>query len=69
MILQTTQSSSVYAVGPVSVDHQQDFNAQTNVTYLNDRAAAVAAAKALVASGRRIFLLNIDTGKWSEISR
>jgi hypothetical protein len=33
-----------------------------------DRSAAVDAAKAMVAPGRRIFFRNLDTGEWSEIS-
>jgi hypothetical protein len=36
--------------------------------YASDHAAAVAEAKALVAPGRKIFLQNIDTNDWSEIS-
>jgi hypothetical protein len=39
-----------------------------NLTFEVDPAAAVAEAKVLVAPGRRIFLRNIDTGDWSEIS-
>jgi hypothetical protein len=38
------------------------------VKYANDFAAAVAQAKALAGTGRRIFLLDIDVGDWSEIS-
>jgi hypothetical protein len=68
LILWTDQSFIVYAVGQVINDGQQDFRAQTNVKYVRDRSAAVAEAKALVVPGRRIFLRNLDTGDWSEIS-
>jgi hypothetical protein len=66
--LRTDQSFTIYAVGPVAKDRQQDFSSHMNVTYVSDRAAAVAAAKALVVPGRRIFLWDIDTGDWSAIS-
>jgi hypothetical protein len=67
LILETTQSYTIYGVGKVSKDDQQDFGSQTDITYANDHAAAVTQAKALVAQGRKIFLRNIDTGEWSEI--
>jgi hypothetical protein len=68
LILRTHQSFSTYAVGRVSKDGQQDFSAHADVKYVNDRAAAMVEAKALVLPGRRIFLWNLDTGDWSEIS-
>jgi hypothetical protein len=68
LILQTTQSYTVYAVGQASRAGQQDFSNETDVKYANDFAAAVAQAKALAGTGRRIFLLDIDVGDWSEIS-
>ena len=68
LILRTDQSFSTYGVGQVSEDGQQDFRRLANVTHVSDRAAAVAEAKALVVPGRRMFLWNIDTGDWSEIS-
>jgi hypothetical protein len=67
LILGTTQSYTIYGVGKVSKDGQQDFGRQTGITYANDHAAAVTQAKALVAPGRKIFFGNIDTGEWSEI--
>jgi hypothetical protein len=39
------------------------------VRYETDYDAAVAQAKALALPGRRIFLRDIDTGEWNEISR
>jgi hypothetical protein len=48
-----------YAVGKVSEDDQQDLAAEFDVTELAD---AVKQAKALVSPGKRIYLLNIDTG-------
>jgi hypothetical protein len=68
LILRTTQSYTVYGVGRVSKDDQQDFGTHTDITYASDRAAAVAEAKALVAPGRKMFLQDIDTNEWSEIS-
>jgi hypothetical protein len=73
LILQTTQSYTIYAVGRVSEEGQQDFSTTANVkrptvSYESDYAAAVVRAKALVDSGGRIFMLNIDTTEWSEIS-
>jgi hypothetical protein len=74
LILRTTQSYTIFAVGRVSKDGQQDFSTTANekeppVSYESDYAAAVVRAKALVESGGRIFMLNIDTAEWSEISR
>ena len=68
LILETTQSYTIYGVGKVSKDGQQDFGSHTDITYADDRASAVIQANALVAPGRKIFFRNIDTGEWSEIS-
>ena len=68
LIVRTDQSFTIYAVGRVFNDGQRDFHGQPNVTYVSDRAAAVAEAKTLVMPGRRIFFRNLDTGDWSEIS-
>ena len=68
LILRTTQSYRVHAVGRVFEDGQQDFGHESTVTYEVDYAAAIAHAKALVAPGGRIFFRNIDTGDWNEIS-
>jgi hypothetical protein len=68
LILRTTRSYAVHAIGRVSKDGQQDFSSEAHVNYEIDYAAAVAQAKALVLPGRRIFFRNIDTGDWDEIS-
>jgi hypothetical protein len=68
LILRTEQSFSIYAVGPVYKYGQQDFRGQTNMKYVNGPQAAIAEAKSIVIPGRRIFVLNIDTADWSEIS-
>jgi hypothetical protein len=68
LILLTEHSFTIYAVGRVSKEGQEDFHSEENVKYETDRDAAVAAAKALAAPGRRILLRNLDTGHWSEIS-
>ena len=67
LILQTTQSYTIYAVGRVSRDGQQGFGGGEDVKYKKDYDAAVGEAKALLVRGRRIFLLNIDADAWSEI--
>ncbi len=68
LILRTTQSYVVHAVGLVSKDGQQDFSAEAGVNYKIDYASAVAQAKAVVLPGGRIFFRNIDSSEWSEIS-
>lgn len=68
LILGTTKSFSVFAVGRVSHAGQQDFNGEPDAKYVNDRATAEAEAKALVTPGRRMYFRNLDTGEWSEIS-
>ena len=68
LILGTTGAFTVYVVGRVATDGQQDFHGQTDAQYINDRPAAVAAAQALVVPGRRIIFRNLDTDTWSEIS-
>ena len=68
LILQTRQSYTVYAVGSVVTSGQHDFGHSEPVRYVSTQAEAVTSAKALVASGGRIYLLNIDTAEWSEIS-
>ena len=68
LILRTTRSYAVHAVGRVSKDGQQDFSSEANVNYEIDYAAAVARAKTLVLPGGRVFFRNIDTGDWNEIS-
>jgi hypothetical protein len=37
--------------------------------FLKTYAAAIAVAKDLVVSGRRIFLLQLDNGHWSEVAK
>jgi hypothetical protein len=73
LILRTTRSYTIFAVGRVSKDGQQDSSTPANVkeptvSYESDYAAAVVRAKALVDSRGRIFMLDIDTAEWSEIS-
>ena len=68
LIVGTTQSYTIYAVGKVSKDGQQDFGSHADVMYANDHAAAVTQARALVAPGRKIFFSNLDPGEWSEIA-
>lgn len=67
LVLQTTQSYTIYAVGRVSTDVQQGFGGGEDVRYKKDYGAAVAEAKTLLVPGRRMFLRNIDADDWSEI--
>jgi hypothetical protein len=68
LILRTSRSFTVYAVGTVSEDGQQDFGSHAFPTHVTDAAAAMAIAKSLRTSGSRVFLSDIDTGDWSEIA-
>ena len=68
LILRTSQSYTVYAVGSVATAGQHDFSHSERVRHVLTLAEAVTTAKALVAPGGRIHLLDIDTGKWSEIA-
>ena len=69
LILRTERSYTIHVVGRVLTDGQQDFHGQTNLSYVPDQAEAEAAAKRLVAtSGGRIFVSNIDTAVWSEVT-
>ena len=67
LILQTTHSYTIFAVGRVSKDGQQDFGNEKDVRHENNFAAAVARGKALAVHGGRVFLRNIDADEWSEI--
>jgi hypothetical protein len=68
LILRTSRSYTVYAVGSVITAGQHDFGHSEQVRHVNTHAAAVSVAKAIVAPGGRIYLLNIDTAEWSPIS-
>ena len=68
LILSTARSFIIYAVGPVSSDGQQGFESARDVKYLTTEAEARAEARALVKPKHRIFLRDIDTGKWEDIS-
>ncbi len=69
LILRTTESYTTHAVGLISERGQQDFSEHTTTTHLSGYRAAVDRAKALVATGGRMFVRNLDTGAWSEIPR
>jgi hypothetical protein len=67
LILATEQSFTIHAVGRVDRNGQQDFRNRMNIRYTVDRTTAILDAKNMVASGRRIFFRNLDTGTWIEI--
>jgi hypothetical protein len=66
LVLHTSRSYTVYAVGAVTVSGQRDFRGSSAVTHMSDHASALRAAKSRVAPSRRIHLLDMDTGDWSE---
>jgi hypothetical protein len=68
LILRTKKSFTVYAVGSVYHAGQQDFHDRQEVRYFAGRDAALDAAKTLIAPGGRIYLSDLDTTQWSEIS-
>jgi hypothetical protein len=61
------RSLTFYAVGRVIADGQQDFLTEGRALYGNDRRQAMTRAKVLAVPGRRIYWLNIETGRWSEV--
>ena len=69
LILRTGLSYTVYAVGSVTGAGQHDFNHSEPVRHVSTHAEAVTTANALVAPGGRIYLLDIDTAEWSQISQ
>ena len=66
--METHQSFIIHAVAQVSEDGQQQCCAHMKVKYARNRAAAVAEARAAVATGRRIFVRDLDSDNWFEIS-
>jgi len=68
LILRTSLSFTVHAVGPVVAAGQHDFSKSEQVRHVAIHAEAVTTAKSIVAPGRRIYLLDIDTAEWSQIS-
>jgi hypothetical protein len=68
LILRTSRSYTTYAVGSVVTAGQHDFSHSEQVRYVTTHAEAVKTAKAIVAPHGRIYLLDIDTGEWSQIS-
>jgi len=68
LILRTSVSYTVYAVGTVATAGQSDFSHGKQTHHLPTFAEAVKTAKVIVAPRGRIYLLDIDTGEWSEIA-
>jgi hypothetical protein len=67
LILRTSRSYTVYAVGSVVTAGQHDFSHSEQVHHVFTHAEAVNTARAIVASGGRIYLVDIDTAEWSQI--
>lgn len=71
VLILTTHTFRVHAIGVVTAAGQQDFHTRwQTVKYLRTEATAlaVAEAKMIVNGGRRIFLRDLDTGGWSEVT-
>jgi hypothetical protein len=68
LILASSQTFRMYAVVTVSADGQQDFGTGINGAHFRELAAALKVAKDLVALGRSVYLVNIDTGDWRVLS-
>jgi hypothetical protein len=69
LILQTERGVKIHAVGRVTRGGQQDFHrVERPPIYIVDHDEAVAVAQAMVAPGRRIFLVKLDSGECSEIA-
>jgi len=68
LILETHQTFTLYAVGLIAEDGQQDFgDGHTNISHVTDITSAVAAARSMLVAGHRIFRRNMDTGEWTRI--
>jgi len=61
LILRSTESYTVYAVGAVVQSGQADFGHQTDVCHVTTHADAVRRAHAVVAPNGHIYLVDIDT--------
>jgi hypothetical protein len=68
LVLRTSQSYTIYAVGAVARSGQQDFSRQQPVAHVESQADAVKMARTLRAPGGRIYLFDIDSAEWSEIA-
>jgi len=69
LILRTEHTFSIHAIDVVTKTGQQDFRGHVHVKYVRNDEEALTEARALCVPGRRIFLLDIDSGDWSQISR
>ena len=67
LILRTKVSFTIYAVGSVTLDGQDDFHRDNKIHHVRSHSAAVMTAKALLTPTGRMYLLDIDTDEWSEI--
>jgi len=69
LILRTTASYTVYAVGPVSAAGQNDFTHGQEVRHVTTHTEAITIARAMAGAHGRIHLLDIDTAEWSVVSQ
>jgi hypothetical protein len=69
LILHTELTFTIYVIGRVTADGQQDFHGRDGDDLKQERSpvTALAAAHRLRTPGHRVFLLHLDTGEWSEI--
>jgi len=66
LILRTTKSFCIHALGVVEIAGQVDF-AGHPVTLISDPAHALAQARHLCTSGHAIYLRDLDTETWTAI--
>jgi hypothetical protein len=69
LILTTAGGGSMYALGGIPGDAQQDLRNSGSLKYVTGRQTAETEAKLLVMPGRQIFLRDIHTGEWEETSQ
>jgi hypothetical protein len=67
LILRTRRSYTLYAVGVVIRNGQDDFRRKQPVYHFSSEGEALRTAETLVAPNCRIYLRDIDTGQRSEI--
>ena len=66
--MRTRQSFHVWAIGVVTQVGQSSFDGDEHVRYIRNEVDALHAAMALAVPARRVFMLDLDTGRWTALS-
>lgn len=69
LIIQTTATFTNFAVGRVCSPGQQNFHGGAPITHLQGFGEALRYARSITEPAQKLFLMNLDNGEWSEISR